>query len=87
MKAPWWLLRGTALLLLVLLFVNQVWTQSTCDGGAPGIPGIPGTHGINGRDGSRGEKGEPGLDLNSLLDKVIIVTLWKRCTVNGYGPA
>lgn len=58
--APWWLLRGTALLLLVLLFVNQVWTQSTCDGGAPGIPGIPGTHGINGRDGSRGEKGEPG---------------------------
>ncbi|KAG7226657.1 hypothetical protein INR49_001827 [Caranx melampygus] len=54
--APWWLSCSIALLLL-LVHIVPIDTQSC---GSPGIPGIPGTHGPNGRDGPKGEKGDPG---------------------------
>ncbi|XP_040888977.1 complement C1q subcomponent subunit B-like [Toxotes jaculatrix] len=57
--APHWLSCCTAVLLL-LVHVAPVVTQTSCMGGIPGIPGIPGTHGPNGKDGLKGEKGDPG---------------------------
>ncbi|KAJ0002540.1 hypothetical protein NQD34_007689 [Periophthalmus magnuspinnatus] len=60
--APYWLISGTALLLL-MSGLSLVWSQSSCDG--PGIHGVPGTHGRYGRDGPKGDKGEPGESLSS----------------------
>ncbi|KAM7401621.1 hypothetical protein PAMP_016923 [Pampus punctatissimus] len=57
--APQWLSCSTAVLLL-LVHVAPVVTQSSCTGGPAGVPGIPGTHGANGRDGGKGETGDPG---------------------------
>ncbi|XP_041812006.1 complement C1q subcomponent subunit B-like [Chelmon rostratus] len=54
--APQWLSCSTAVLLL-LVHVGPVVSQSC---GIPGIPGIPGSHGRNGQDGLRGQKGDPG---------------------------
>lgn len=54
--APQWLNCSTAVLLLIV-HVGLVVTQSC---GTPGIPGIPGIHGRNGLDGPKGEKGDPG---------------------------
>lgn len=51
-----WLSCSTAVVLLLVL-VRLVVTQSC---GTHGIPGIPGTHGNNGMDGAKGEKGDPG---------------------------
>ncbi|XP_026090753.1 complement C1q subcomponent subunit C [Carassius auratus] len=50
-------------LLVGILCLSLVSTDTCPSGGMPGFPGIPGFPGRDGREGIKGEKGEPGKPL------------------------